>query len=590
MLLYSIILYLSSISVAIRRDVSIHYSRSAMIILITCIMTLTINTDLTLLGKGLALYGGLFFVTPLTQIFKIFILILSSIILLFTSYYPRKYINPVKNYIESSVNKELFSNEESSIDEGKPFIDEKDKINKDKKEKRLTPTSFFNKTSEQFRILEYSLIILFVLTGAVFLLSTSDWVSVFLAIELQSYGLYLLCSMYKNSELATSSGLTYFLLGGLASCFILLGIAILYANSGNTNLDGLYVITNVSNILDDNFNTFYWYKPIYIYFGFLILSVGFLFKISAAPFHFWSPDVYDDVPTIVTSFIAIIPKISILVFILELVHYTGNISKDTGLTWTSSLLLSSLLSLVIGTILGLTQSRIKRLLAYSTISHLGFILLALSVNSIESNQSFIFYLIQYSITNLNAFVILLSMGYALYFCVNDSVEFNKLSDKNNSPIQLTNQIKGYYYLNPFLALSFAITLFSFIGIPPLIGFFGKQMVLSSALDKGYVFIVLIAILTSVISAVYYLVIIKKMYFDNHEYKIFSDIKSLIMDKITDRYNVTVSVLVDINYIKLSNYLTISISIITLTILSYILVPQTFMNLSNILSLGLHLGA
>jgi len=202
---------------------------------------------------------------------------------------------------------------------------------------------------------------------------------------------------------------------------------------------------------------------------------------------------------------------------LELVHYTSNVLIDTDFNWTSSLLLSSLLSLIIGTVLGLTQSRIKRLFAYSTISHLGFILLALSVNSIESNQSFIFYLVQYTVSNLNAFIILLAMGYGLFFYISDNIEYNKLQDKNNSPIQLTNQIKGYHSLNPVLALSFGITLFSFVGIPPLIGFFAKQMVLSSALDKGYIFLVLIAILTSVIAAVYYLAIIRKMYFDKHEY-------------------------------------------------------------------------
>jgi NADH-ubiquinone oxidoreductase chain 2 len=140
--------------------------------------------------------------------------------------------------------------------------------------------------SEQFRILEYSLIILLTLTGTMFLLSTSDFVSVFLCIELQSYGLYLVCSLYKNSELATSAGLTYFLLGGLASCFILLGIALLYSNSANMHLDGLYIITNLSNAMIENINKIDWYLPNYIYYSLLILAIGLLFKISAAPFHF----------------------------------------------------------------------------------------------------------------------------------------------------------------------------------------------------------------------------------------------------------------------------------------------------------------
>jgi NADH-ubiquinone oxidoreductase chain 2 len=169
--------------------------------------------------------------------------------------------------------------------------------------------------------------------------------------------------------------------------------------------------------------------------------------------------------------------------------------------------------------LGLTQFRIKRLFAYSTISHIGFILLALSINSIESIQAFIFYLMQYSMSNLNAFFILISIGFSLYYYVNNNKQYNNIYDKNNSPVQIISQIKGYFYLNPLIALSLAITIFSFIGIPPLIGFFAKQLVLSAALDSGYIFFSLIAILTSVISAGYYLNIIKQVFFDNVEYKV-----------------------------------------------------------------------
>jgi len=195
---------------------------------------------------------------------------------------------------------------------------------------------------------------------------------------------------------------------------------------------------------------------------------------------------------------------------------------------------------------GLTQSRIKRLYAFSTISHLGFILLALTIHSIESIQAFIFYLIQYSISNLNAFILVIVIGYSLYlddysnkttefnvylgidpfiqFIYNknidvnsDNNENNNLQDIKNSPLQLIDQLKGYYYVNPILSLSLAITLFSFVGIPPLIGFFAKQMVLSAAVDNGYVFMSLVAILTSVISAVYYLAIVKQIFFYTPDY-------------------------------------------------------------------------
>src|SRR6188768_448091 len=181
--------------------------------------------------------------------------------------------------------------------------------------------------------------------------------------------------------------------------------------------------------------------------------------------------------------------------------------------------MSSLFSLIIGTVVGLTQFRIKRLFTYSTISHVGFILLALSISSIESTQAFIFYLIQYSISNLNAFVILIAIGFSLYCYQSNNKEYRELLDTNNSPVQLISQLRGYFHINPFLSLILAITIFSFVGIPPLVGFFAKQMVLSAALDNGYVFLSLVAILTSVIGAVYYLNIIKEIFFYLPEYNL-----------------------------------------------------------------------
>jgi NADH-ubiquinone oxidoreductase chain 2 len=223
-------------------------------------------------------------------------------------------------------------------------------------------------------------------------------------------------------------------------------------------------------------------------------------------------------------------------------------------------------------VVGLTQFRIKRLFAYSTISHVGFILLALSINSIESIQAFIFYLMQYSISNLNAFIILVSIG----FYVNDKKEkeFNKLLDKNLSPIQLISQIKGYFYINPVLALSLTITIFSFVGIPPLIGFFAKQMVLSAALDNGYIFLVLVAILTSVVSAVYYLGIIKQIFFEKSDYKINPILMySRYFGSIVYNTRLVKDVTYRLHNIILSSSLTITISILTLIILLFIFIPQ-----------------
>jgi NADH-ubiquinone oxidoreductase chain 2 len=223
---------------------------------------------------------------------------------------------------------------------------------------------------------------------------------------------------------------------------------------------------------------------------------------------------------------------------------------------------------------GLTQSRIKRLFAYSTISHVGFILLALSINSIESIQAFIFYLMQYSISNLNAFILLVAIGFSIYYYTNEEKEYKNLLDKNNSPIQLISQIKGYFYVNPLLALSLAITIFSFVGVPPLIGFFAKQMVLSAALDSGYIFITLIAILTSVISAVYYLGVVKQVFFDKPDYKINPVLKDTnLYANIFSKTNLVKKVSFKVENIVLSSFLSITISILTLIILLFIFMPQ-----------------
>jgi NADH-ubiquinone oxidoreductase chain 2 len=246
MLILGIFKLLLSLSTNNRKDLSILYSRTSLFIIFSCITILISNT--LILNKNISTFNGLIYTNTLIHIFKLFILIISNVILLLTSFFPRRTNNNVKENIYESF--------------------------------------FINKMSEQFRILEYCLIILLTLTGVILLLSNNDLVTLFLSIELQSYGLYLLCTIYKNSELSTSAGLTYFLLGALASCFILLGIALIYSNEGNLTLDNIYIISNLSRDTLDNIRMHQYYKPFYIDMSLLILSIGLLFKISAAPFHF----------------------------------------------------------------------------------------------------------------------------------------------------------------------------------------------------------------------------------------------------------------------------------------------------------------
>src|ERR1700712_4406659 len=262
---------------------------------------------------------------------------------------------------------------------------------------------------------------------------------------------------------------------------------------------------------------------------------------------------------------------------VEIVNHTSDFILVNQIPWTSILALSSLLSLIIGAVLGLSQSRIKRLFAYSTISHVGFILLALSINSIESIQ---------------AFIILISVGYSLYFYTNEDKANSNLLDKNHSPIQLISQMRGYFYINPILALSLTITIFSFAGIPPLMGFFAKQIVLSAALDEGYFFMAIVAILTSVISAVYYLNIIKEMYFNESIYENNKELGANLHGSIEYNKNSSLGTLTvekylfKFNNIILSSTLTVTISILTLIILLFMLLPDEMLSMVNILSIML----
>lgn len=523
---------LFSNGLTLRPDTSILYSRIGILTVFYGFIATLNNFHMTYLEKGISLYGGLFNVTSMTHTFHLFILLVCGLILLLTGFYPRKkYIGDTTTITDTLFNRvKQYSN-------------------------------IINKVSEQFTIIEYALIVIFFITGTTLLLASADLGSIYLCIELQSFSLYIISSMHRNSESSTGSALTYFLLGGLSSCFILLGIALMYANSGLTNLDGVYALVTDS----EKYITFStWYIHTYIFYCLLLISVGFLFKIAAAPFHWWSPDVYDGVPTIVTTFIAIMGKISVLILLLTLVHYTSNLlySSIQIYSWTTSLSISCFFSLIIGTLLGLTQIRIKRLLAYSTISHVGFILLALIAYTVESEKAFIFYIMQYIFTSLNAFMVIIGIGFSLYLYFSNTLDNNTLTEKNNSPIQLISQLKGYFSINPILALCLVVSMFSFVGLPPMVGFFGKQMVITAALDNNKTILVIIAILTSVIGAVYYLNVIKNIYFDSTEYE-----KSYVF----------------IN-ISLSNMFTITLSFLLLLLTLFILTPNEIIVLTDLLAL------
>ena len=553
---------------------SVYFTRISAIIFIYAGVLSFNSLYIQSIGSGIGIYSGLFHITQISQLIEIFFLIIASLILI-----------------------------------GWPLI-QKQESNK-----------FISYSTD------YSLIVLFSTLGSTLLISSSDLVSMYLSIELQSFGLYVLSTLYRDSESSTSAGLKYFLLGGLSSCLILLGAGLIYSYTGLTNFESLYSLISVSEIN---------YIIQGLSLGLIIIIVGFLFKIAAAPLHNWSPDVYDDTPTIVTIWLTIMPKIAIIILLLELHTQIGfigglnsltinnngyaeilnsltslssntsgfknleNISLMSPLTIISGenciyllknlLLISSLLSLIIGTVVGLAQTRIKRLLAYSTISHIGFILLALAINTEQSIDSLLFYIIQYSITNLNIFLIIIALSYVINHSINNKGQLehhiNNIQTNPNmiKDIRYISELKGQFFLNPLLSLSLSICLFSMAGIPPLIGFFSKQFVLYSALQSGYNFIALVAIIVSVVSASYYLKIIRLLHTDTLDSKVvIEESKNNLLLENRNEQSFNNSENTDT---LLTNFHSFLISSLTLSILLFILKPSLILNSTQLLSLSL----
>src|ERR1700750_84045 len=285
------------------------------------------------------------------------------------------------------------------------------------------------------------------------------------------------------------------------------------------------------------------------------------------------------------------PKIAILIVAFELISTSpiaGSLNSLIGslgsiealgqskgvFLITNLLLISSFLSLIIGTIAGLAQVKIKRLLAYSTISHIGFLLLALSINTEDSLESFIFYLIQYSVTNLNTFFILLAFGYI----INQGLRSNK------KDISLISELKGQFATNPLLSLSLAICLFSMAGIPPLMGFFAKAQVLYASIQNGYYFISIIAILVSVISAYYYLQIIRVMHFDSKEE--LNNESNIIINSENKKSNDDISLELSNTNLTISNTHSYIISTLTLSLLLFMLKPSIILNSIHLIALNI----
>jgi NADH-quinone oxidoreductase subunit N len=333
---------------------------------------------------------------------------------------------------------------------------------------------------EETHVTDQAALVLFVIVGAFILTSFNNMAMLFLGIEILSLSLYVLAGSKKDSLLSNEAAFKYFLMGSFATGFLLMGIALLYGATGFFHLDKIsaYVIAHPGGM------------PVFFYAGVLLVIVGISFKVSAVPFHFWAPDVYEGSPTVITALMATVVKVGAFAAFFRLIAYCFFPVQSS---YHIILLVIAVLTLVLANVTAVYQSNVKRMLAYSSVGHAGYILLALVSGGAAAGNTILYYLAAYSVATLSAFGVLIQ------------IEFR--SHSSNADI-----FDGLFKRNAFLAVVMTIALLSLAGIPPLAGFLGKYLVFSLAMQNGYELYVLVGVVTSLIGVYYYFRVIVAMFF------------------------------------------------------------------------------
>ena len=326
---------------------------------------------------------------------------------------------------------------------------------------------------------EYPIIILLSILGMFFMVSSNDLILFYLGLELQSLSLYILASIDRDNLRSTESGIKYFVLSALSSGLLLYGCSLLYGFTGSTNFELI-----AEQIVKDNTGAV---------FAMVFILVGLAFKVSAVPFHMWTPDVYEGAPTSITSFFAVVPKVAGLALLIKFMFIPFS---NILLEWQTIIIFISIASMILGAVAAMVQTNFKRLLAYSSIGHIGYALAGVATGVVSGYQSAIIYISIYVIMNIGAFS-------CLYLLKKDGKYKENISD-----------LSGISKKHPLLAISFLIILFSLAGVPPLGGFFAKFYVFVAVIEQKMYALAIIGLLTTVMSAFYYLKIIKTIYFDD----------------------------------------------------------------------------
>ncbi len=347
----------------------------------------------------------------------------------------------------------------------------------------LVISSNYLKLLKIFKI-EYPILILSSVLGMMIMISSNDLIVFYMGLELQSLALYVLATFNRDQLKSSEAGLKYFVLSALSSGLLLYGCSLIYGFTGSTNF----------NIIANQLNS----NEYAITFGIVFILVGLAFKISAVPFHMWAPDVYEGSPTSVTLFFTMVPKIAALTVFIRFLYVPFLNLIDQ---WQMILIFLSIASMLFGAIAAIGQTNLKRLIAYSSIGHVGYTLAGVATGSNDGIQSSVIYITIYILMNLGLFSCLLMMK------------------RNNKYFEDIEDLSGLSKNHPLMSLSLLVILFSLAGIPPLAGFFAKFYIFKSVLEQSMYFLAIVGLLSTVVAAFYYLRIIKIMYFDKEKRKV-----------------------------------------------------------------------
>jgi NADH-quinone oxidoreductase subunit N len=340
---------------------------------------------------------------------------------------------------------------------------------------------------------EFLALLMIATTGGMILISANDFLVFYLGLELQALSLYLLAALNRTSAKSSEAGMKYFILGCLASGILLFGISMIYGFAGTTNFTALMELYHSTKTTENII-------PVGVMFGFVLVLTAMFFKIAAAPFHMWSPDVYEGSASIVTTFFATVAKFTTVMALLHL--FSTLIIGWHGIE--KIFLFVAVISLAVGSFGAIFQTNFKRLLAYSSIGHVGFILLGIASFGKQGFVACVFYILIYAFISIGSFGFLTLMR---------SASFDKETDAENAKVFAISSLSGLAKTNPVMAFSLSALMFSTAGIPPLAGFFSKFYILVAAIGHGFLITAILAVLFSTISAYYYLRIVKIMYFD-----------------------------------------------------------------------------